>query len=113
MVFWNNNMCEYCFCALEYCIKIDVRSAGLEFDVHSVFAISRPIYEIQKNSIYSFNIQILANLYVHTPSKFVSHEIYLQGVKFLLLMLIYELVFNKKKTVWNSDCYFHLHLKSI
>ena len=88
MVFWNNNMCEYCFCALEYCIKIDVRSAGLEFDVHSVFAISRPIYEIQKNSIYSFNIQILANLYVHTPSKFVSHKIYL---------LRHELVFNKEK----------------
>ena len=103
-MFWNNDMCEYCFCALEYCIKIDVRSAGLEFDVHSVFAISRPIYEIQKNSIYSFNIQILANLYVHTPSKFVSHKIYL---------LRHELVFNKKKTVQNSNRYFHLHLKSI
>ena len=74
-----------------------MRSAVLKFDVSSVFAISRPIYEIQKSLIYSFNIQILANLYVHTPSKFVSHKIYLQGVKFLLLMLIYELVFNKKK----------------
>ena len=98
MVFWNNNMCEYCFCALEYCIKIDVRSAGLKFDVHSVFAISRTIYEIQKNSIYSFNIQILANLYVYTPSRFVSHKIYLQGVKLSLSMLRHELVFNKKNS---------------
>ena len=41
-----------CFCALEYYVKFDVRSAILKFNKHSVFAISRPIYEIQKNSIY-------------------------------------------------------------
>ena len=49
--------------------------------VQSVFAISRPIYEIQKNSIYLFNIEILANAYVHAPSRLVSHKINLQGVK--------------------------------
>ena len=74
-----------------------MRSAVLKFDVHSVFAIRRPIYEIQRNSVYSFNIQILANAYVYTPSRFVSNKINLQGVKSRLLMLIYELVFNKKK----------------
>ena len=69
-----------------------MRSAVLKFDVHSVFAISSPIYEIQNNSIYSINIQILVNAYVHTPCRFVSHKINLQGVKFSLLMHTYELV---------------------
>ena len=71
-----------CFCALEYCVKFDVLSTVLKFDVPSLFAISRPIYEIQKNSIYALHIQILANVYMHAPSKFVSHKINFQGVKF-------------------------------
>ena len=71
-------------------------SAVLKFNVHSAFAINRPIYEIQKDLINSFHIQILANLCIHEPSKFVSHEIDMQGVKFSLLMLKYESVLKKK-----------------
>ena len=70
-------------------------SAVLKFNVHSAFAINRPIYEIQKDLINSFHIQILANLCIHEPSKFVSHEINMQGVKFSL-MLKYESVLKKK-----------------
>ena len=73
-------------------------SAVLKFNVHSAFAINRPIYEIQKDLINSFHIQILANLYIHEPSKFVSHEINTQGVKFSLLMLKYESVLKKKQS---------------
>ena len=100
-----------CLCALEYCVKFHVRSAFLKNDVHSVFAISRPIYEIQKDSIKSFPIHILANVYEHVPCKFVSHKINLHGVKFLLLMLRYEYVCNKKKTFPSLN--FHLPLKYI
>ena len=48
------------FCTLKYCLKFDVRSAILKFGVCSGFAISGPIYEIQKGSINSFHTQILA-----------------------------------------------------
>ena len=38
-----------------------MRSAILKFDVHSAFAISHPIYEMQENSI----TQISVNVYMH------------------------------------------------
>ena len=49
--------------ALKYCVIFDVRSAILKFDVHSAFAISHPIYEMQENSI----TQISVNVYMHPP----------------------------------------------
>ena len=39
------------FCALKYCVKCDVRTAILKFDVQSAFAISRRIYETEKTQL--------------------------------------------------------------
>ena len=87
-------------------------STILKFDVHSAFAISRPIYEIQNSSINSFHKQISVNVYMHISSKFVSYWIKLARSKAFIIDADVWISF-EQKTFWSSDCCFHLPLKSI
>ena len=87
-------------------------STILKFDVHITFPISRPIYEIQNNSINSFHTQISVKVYMHISSTFASCWIKLAMSKAFINDAHVWISF-EQKLVLGSDCWFHLPLKLI